>query len=76
MFSIIQLQVSDDDKTKMEAAIDEKIKWLEENQDADSESFQQQKKELEEVVKPIITKLYQGGAPPPGGADEDVKDEL
>lgn len=61
----------------MEKAIDEKIKWLDENQDADSEAFQQQKKELEEVVKPIITKLYQGGAPPPGSpTEDDLKDEL
>lgn len=70
-------KVSDEDKEKMEKAIDEKIKWLDENQDADSEAFQQQKKELEEVVKPIITKLYQGGAPPPGSpTEDDLKDEL
>lgn len=64
----------------MEEAIDEKIKWLEENQDSDSESFRKQKKELEDIVQPIIAKLYQGagGAPPPPGGsdDEDLKDEL
>jgi hypothetical protein len=63
----------------MEEAIDEKIKWLEENQEADTEEFKKQKKELEDVVQPIISKLYQGqgGAPPPpGGEDDDMKDEL
>lgn len=72
------LQLSDSDKAKMEEAIDEKIKWLDENQDADSEAFTKQKKELESVAQPIISKLYQGGAPPPpGGApEEDLKDEL
>ncbi|CAB3382891.1 Hypothetical predicted protein [Cloeon dipterum] len=73
-------KVSDSDKTKMEEAIDEKIKWLEENQDVDSEDYKKQKKELEDVVQPIIAKLYQGqgGAPPPpsGGDDDDLKDEL
>lgn len=72
-------KVADDDKTKMEEAIDEKIKWLDENQDADSEDYKKQKKELEDVVQPIIAKLYAstGGAPPPaGGDDEDLKDEL
>ncbi|GLG97714.1 Heat shock 70 kDa protein cognate 3 [Gryllus bimaculatus] len=72
-------KVSDSDKTKMETAIDEKIKWLEENPDADTEEYKKQKKDLEDVVQPIVTKLYQsaGGAPPPGAADEDeLKDEL
>lgn len=72
-------KLSDEEKTKMEEAIDEKIKWLEENQDTDSEEYRKQKKDLEEVVQPIIAKLYQGqGGPPPAGGeeDEDLKDEL
>lgn len=72
-------QVSDSDKTKMEEAIDEKIKWLEENQDVDTEDYKTQKKELEDIVQPIIAKLYQGagGAPPPTNADDDdLRDEL
>lgn len=62
----------------MEEAIDEKIKWLEENQDVDAEMYRKQKKELEDVVQPIIAKLYQGsgGPPPPSGAEDDVRDEL
>lgn len=62
----------------MEEAINEKIKWLDENQDADSEKFKSQKKELEDIIQPIIAKLYQGSAPPPGGAgqEDDLKDEL
>lgn len=74
-------KLSEADKAKLEKAIDEKIKWLESNQDADGDAFQKQKKELEEIAQPIIAKLYQaGGMPPPptptGGEDEDAKDEL
>ncbi|XP_034934583.1 endoplasmic reticulum chaperone BiP isoform X1 [Chelonus insularis] len=72
-------KISDSDKEKMEAAIDEKIKWLEENQDTDPEEYKKQKKELTDIVQPIIAKLYQGagGAPPPnGGEEDDLKDEL
>jgi chaperone protein DnaK len=66
-------KLSDEDKTKMEEAIDEKIKWLESNQDNDSSEYRKQKKELEDIVQPIIAKLYQqGNAPPPA----DDKDEL
>ena len=73
-------KLSDDDKAKIEEVIEEKIKWLDANQEADSAEFKAQKKEMEEVIQPIISKLYQGagGAPPPTG-DEDSgseKDEL
>ena len=39
--------------------INEKIAWLEENVDADAEELKAQKKEMEDVVQPIIAKLYQ-----------------
>lgn len=72
-------KLSDEEKAKMEEAIDEKIKWLEDHQDTDSEDYKKQKKELEDIVQPIIAKLYQGQGgqgPPPTGDDEDLKDEL
>jgi len=73
-------KISDEDKEKIEEAVNEKIAWLEENQEAEGEEFKAQKKELEDVVQPIIAKLYQqGGGPPPGseGEEEDFdKDEL
>merc|ERR1712243_526935 len=64
----------------IERIINEKIKWLEENTDASAEDLKAQKKEMEDIVQPIIAKLYQGqgGAPPPGGEEEEDydKDEL
>ncbi|XP_070515809.1 endoplasmic reticulum chaperone BiP isoform X3 [Cardiocondyla obscurior] len=72
-------KISDADKATMEEAIEEKIKWLEDNQDTDPEEYKKQKKELTDIVQPIIAKLYQGaggGVPPTGGEDEDIKDEL
>ena len=65
---------------KIEEVINEKIKWLEDNPEAEAEDFKAQKKEMEDIVQPIIAKLYQGqgGAPPPGGDEEEDydKDEL
>jgi endoplasmic reticulum chaperone BiP len=49
-------KLSDSEKSKLEKIINEKIKWLEDNQDAESKDFEQQYKELEEVAKPIVTK--------------------
>merc|ERR1712080_595871 len=65
------------DKEKIEEIIDEKLKWLESNQDAEADDFKAQKKEIEDLVQPIIAKLYQGagGAPPPEGGSEGGHDE-
>ena len=63
-------KLSDEDKQTIETAVEEQISWLESNQDADSEDFKTHKKELEEIVQPIMSKLYQGaGGPPPEGGD-------
>ncbi|XP_052095274.1 endoplasmic reticulum chaperone BiP-like [Mytilus californianus] len=75
-------KLSDDDKKTIETAVDEKIKWLDSNPDATTEELKEQKKALEEIVNPIISKIYQGagGAPPPGGEggeeEGSEKDEL
>ncbi|XP_067661756.1 endoplasmic reticulum chaperone BiP-like [Haliotis asinina] len=75
-------KLSSEDKDTITEAVDEKIKWLESNPDADVEELQAKKKELEEVVQPIMSKLYEGaggtggaGGPPPSGEDGD-HDEL
>nr|KAG5712456.1 hypothetical protein BaRGS_011430 [Batillaria attramentaria] len=74
-------KLSEDDKTKITEALDEAISWLESHQDADTEEYKEKKKEVEEIVQPIISKLYEGagGAPPPGGEGEEEdteRDEL
>merc|ERR1719184_382029 len=73
-------KLSDEEQSKIEEVINEKIAWLEENQDASAEDLKAQKKEMEDIVQPIIAKLYQGaGGPPPeegGEEDDEFKDEL
>jgi len=72
-------KLSDDEQSKIEEVINEKIQWLEDNADASAEDLKAQKKEMEDIVQPIIAKLYQGqgGAPPGGEEEEDYdKDEL
>jgi len=74
-------KLSDEETAKIEEVINEKIAWLEENPEADADELKAQKKEMEDIVQPIIAKLYQGaGGPPPGGEegeeDDEYKDEL
>lgn len=78
-------KLSEQEKDTITEAVEEKIKWLEANTNAEVEEYKEQKKSLEEIVNPIMTKFYQGaggpGGPggPTGGEGEpsgDDKDEL
>jgi len=62
--------ISEEDKTKLKAKIDETVKWVDENQAAEVEEFEEKKTELETLWKPIVMKAYQdsGAAPPADGA--------
>ena len=51
--------------------VEEKIKWLEDNQDNEASEFKRVKKEAEDIVQPIIAKLYQQG----GGAGAEMPEE-
>ncbi|CAN4086484.1 unnamed protein product [Withania somnifera] len=59
------------DKQKIEKAVDETIDWLDRNQLAEVDEFEDKLKELENLCNPIIAKMYQGGAggDVPMGAD-------
>eukprot|EP01132_Coremiostelium_polycephalum_P002182 gene2182-2685_t len=59
-------KLSDDDKKTIEDASEATIKWLESNAtSAEKEAFDTKMKELEAIVNPIMTKMYQaaGGNP-------------
>ena len=72
-------KLNKEDKSKIETAVDEKIKWLENNADASIEDIKEQKKELEDIVNPIISKMYQGSGGSSSSKQEKKdaeKDEL
>merc|ERR1712215_193852 len=71
-------KLSDEEINKIEELINEKISWLEENQDASADETKVQKKEMEDVVQPIVAKLYKGADDRTTEEDEedDSKDEL
>ncbi|KAJ6098009.1 hypothetical protein N7499_002383 [Penicillium canescens] len=62
-----KLQISEDDKKKVEDKITEVISWLDNNQTAEKDEYESQQKELEAIANPIISAAYGGAAPP--GAD-------
>lgn len=55
-------QLSSDDKQKLEKAVNDAIAWLDANQLAEVDEFEDKQKELENICNPIISRMYQGGA--------------
>ncbi|KAE9447818.1 hypothetical protein C3L33_20294, partial [Rhododendron williamsianum] len=62
------------DKKKIEDAVEQAVHWLDSNQLAEADEFEDKMKELESVCNPIIAKMYQEGGGmggDMGGMDDD-----
>merc|ERR1719160_1135881 len=53
-------KISDEDKAAVVAKVDEVISWLDSNQTAEKDEFEDKQKELEGVCTPIVKKMYEG----------------
>jgi heat shock protein 5 len=51
-------KLADDDKTTIRDAITETEDWLNSNEDAEKDDFEEQMKELQSICDPIIAKIY------------------
>ena len=56
-------KLSPEDKERIEKAVDEAIAWLDSNQLAEADEYEDKRKELEDIAQPIMTRLYQEGQP-------------
>merc|ERR1712072_1240820 len=67
-------KISDEDKSSIKDALTDAQDWLNANQDAEKDDFEDKLKELQAVCDPIIQKVYQasGGQ---GQAGDDTSDE-
>lgn len=72
--SKVDEKLDDADKQKLKSEIDSVVEWLDDNQQATQEEYEEKQKELEGVANPIMMKFYggagAGGMPGgmPGGA--------
>jgi len=57
----IKSQLSESDQSKIEEGIDSTLRWLEINTSATKSEYISKQKELENIIQPIMTKLYQQG---------------
>merc|ERR1711876_75533 len=67
-------KISEDDMKTITDKCDEAIKWLDANQLAEVEEFNEKQKKVEGVCNPIITKLYADAGGAPGGMPGGMPD--
>merc|ERR1712206_36527 len=64
----VEGKISADDKKKLNDKVEDTLKWLETNQTAEKEEYEEKQKDLESVAMPILSSI--GGGMPggmPGG---------
>jgi heat shock protein 5 len=67
-------RLGEDDLETLETLVRESLEWVDEHQEADTSDYEEKRKEIDQVVSPIFTRMY-GAA---GAADKDfgAYDEL
>ena len=59
---------TEEDKTTIENQTKDALQWLDGNPNAEKEEFDRKQKEIEQILNPIMVRIYQTSAP--GGASE------
>ena len=69
----------DEVKEELDPIIEEGLKWLEDTESDDADIYKNKQKELEELVNPLMQKLYSSQGPPggmPGGMPEGMPEGM
>jgi L1 cell adhesion molecule like protein len=64
------------DKSTLENAVNETIKWLDAAQEGSKEEYDEKQKELEAIANPIMQNLYAAGGAPGASADGPNVEEV
>lgn len=67
-------KLSEDEKSTIQEALKETEEWMNTNKEAEKEQYEEKQKTLEGICNPIISKAYEGQAPP-GGEGTDAGGE-
>ena len=54
-------KLADDDKKLIEEAVKETLDWLDDNQNAEKEEYEEKLKDIESVCNPIVSRVYRQG---------------
>merc|ERR1719233_608728 len=61
--SEVRSKLTEEELRSVQSKLEEALRWLDSNQLAEKEEFVDKQKEVEEVTRPIIAKIYQQGQP-------------
>merc|ERR1711962_606637 len=67
-------KLSEEDKKTVLDKCNEMVAWIDANQTAEKDEFEEKKKEVEDICGPIIQKLYAANGGPPGGMPGGMPD--
>jgi len=68
-------KLDEDEKNTIQEALKEAEEWMSSNPEAEKEEYEEKQKSLEGICNPIISKAYEGQAPPGGEAGEGAGGE-
>lgn len=69
-------KLEESDKSTIQDAVKEVLEWLDENQEADTEEYEEKLKEIEGICNPIVSQAYQQNDEDSESGDVDDHDEL
>lgn len=69
-------KLEESDKSTIQDAVKEVLEWLDENQEADTEEYEEKLKEIEGICNPIVSQAYQQNEEDSESGDIDDHDEL
>lgn len=58
----VKNSISESDRSTLENSIKNTSSWLESNESATIEEFEEKQKQLESIANPIISRIYQNGS--------------
>ncbi|OAY74558.1 Luminal-binding protein, partial [Ananas comosus] len=64
-------KIDEDDKEKIEDALKEALEWMDDNQSAEKDDYEEKLKELEQICNPVIKKVYQRSADANSSSEPD-----
>jgi L1 cell adhesion molecule like protein len=65
---------TEEDRSQIQSAADEVVKWLEEQKEATADEYEAKQKELEAVVNPVMVRVYGQQAAEQGGGGNEASD--
>ena len=69
-------KIDSDDKERIETALKEALEWLDDNQNAEKDDYEEKLKEVEEVCDPVIKQVYEKSGSSADSEYEEPNDEL